>query len=114
MNDQHIKEVFSNEAFLKGLLELETPEAVRAALKEKDIDMTESEIMTLRSEIIKLAERMQSGEELSLDQLDEAAGGGVITIGVGVITTVVLTSAATLGGIVAVGNVVKIITGLRW
>ena len=114
MNDQHIKEVFSNEAFVKELLELETPEEVQAALKEKDIDMTEGEIIALRNEIIKLAEKVQSGEELSLEQMDEVAGGGILAIGMGVLGAVVISSAVTLGGVVAVGSVVKAITSLRW
>ena len=40
-----IKEVFSDEAFVKGLFELESAAEVQAALKEKGIEMTEEEIL---------------------------------------------------------------------
>ena len=77
MNENHVKEVFSDQAFVKSLLEMETTTEVQSALKEKNIDVTEDEIITLRDKIIKLAERTQNGEELSPEELDEAAGGVV-------------------------------------
>jgi len=79
MDENRIKEVFSDEAFVKGLVELETPEEVQAALKEKGIELTVDEIMQLRDGLIKAAEKVGEGGELSLDQLDDVAGGGIIT-----------------------------------
>ena len=78
MNQNHIKEVFSDEVFVGSLMELETPEQVRAALKEKGVDMTENEILSLRDEIIKQAQQGGDGGEMSLESLDEVAGGFTI------------------------------------
>ena len=104
IDQSHIKEVFSDEVFVKGLLELETPLEVQAALKEKGIEMTESEILALRDEIEKLAERVRNGEELSLDQLDDVAGGavplGLIFLAVTGIGVAVTTGAGTILGVV--------------
>jgi len=75
MDENRIKEVFSDEAFVKGLVELETPEEVQTALKEKGVELTVGEIMQLRDGLIKAAEKAGEGGELSLDQLDDVAGG---------------------------------------
>ena len=100
----YVKEVFSDEVFVKSLLELETPLEVQAALQEKGIEMTESEILALRDEIEKLAERVRNGEELSLDQLDDVAGGavplGLIFLAVTGIGVAVTTGAGAILGVV--------------
>ena len=75
MDENRIKEVFSDEAFVKSLLELETPEDVQKALKGKDIEVGVEEILQLRDALLKAAEMAQSGGELSVEDLDEAAGG---------------------------------------
>ena len=99
MNEAYIKEIFSDEAFVKSFLELETPEEVQSALKEKNIDMTEDEIITLRDDIVTLAEKAEAGEELSLEQLDEAAGGAFVTV-----CTTLLVGIAIVGTIGAAGT----------
>ena len=120
MNEKHIKEVFSNEAFVKELLTLETPAQVQVALKEKDIDMTENEIIGIRDELAKLVEKAQSGEELSLEQLDDVAGGAIVAIvalTVAVVGTAIVASAgATLGVTGAVAGIGELIKRnmLRW
>ena len=40
MNEAKIKEVFSDEAFVKELLEKETPEEVQEILEKKDIELS--------------------------------------------------------------------------
>ena len=97
MNEKQVKEVFSDETFVKSLLELETPTEVQAALQEKGIDMTESEIISLRDEIVKQAQKISEGGELSADQLDDVAGGAFVIAGVLMATT------ALAGVIAAVG-----------
>ena len=102
MDEKLIKEVFSDEAFVSALLELETPVEVQAALKEKGIDMTESEIVSLRDEIVKQAQKVNDGEELSVDQLDDVAGG-MPTLVTGLIAVAVVGVAAGAGIFGAVG-----------
>ena len=47
MNIEKIKEIFADEAFVKGLFELETAAEVQAALKEKGAELTEEEILAI-------------------------------------------------------------------
>ena len=101
MDENRIKEVFSDEAFVKGLLELDAPEDVQAALKEKGLDFTVGEIMQLHDAINKAAEKAGEGGELSLDQLDDVAGGLIPFIVAGILLAVIkaagITHAATKG-----------------
>ena len=85
MNIKEIKEVFSDEAFVKGLFELETAAEVQAALKEKGAELTEEEILAIceffakvkSGEIApgKLSKQSENGE-LSEETLEQIAGGG--------------------------------------
>ena len=81
MNTEKIKEVFSDEAFVKSLFELESTAEVQAALKEKGVEMTEEEILGIRDLLIKVesgkisAEQLENGE-LSDELLEQVAGGG--------------------------------------
>ena len=79
MDEKRLKEVFSDEAFVKELLGLEEPMQVQELLKEKGIEFTEDEIIVLRDEIIRLFKKVEDGGELSLEQMDEAAGGVFIS-----------------------------------
>ena len=58
MNLEKIKEIFADEALVKGLFELETAAEVQAALKEKGVEMSEEEILGIRELLIKV----ESGE----------------------------------------------------
>ena len=76
MNDERIKKIFSDEEFAKHLISLETPEEVRAALKEKGVDADVEEILKLRDVLVVTAQKeAKNVDELSLDDLDEVAGG---------------------------------------
>ena len=105
MNEKHIKEVFSDDVFVRSLLELETPLEVQAALQGKGIDLSESEIVSLRDEIIKQVQKISEGDELSVSQLDEAAGGFFTVPVVGVI-------AAIIGGGVVAGGFGAVVGGI--
>ena len=48
MNEERIKEVFSDEEFVKELFSKETPEEAQALLEEKDIDFSVEDIIKLR------------------------------------------------------------------
>ncbi len=96
MDESRVKEVFSDEEFVKGLMALEEPAEVQAALKEKGIEMTEDEVVQLRDVIVKLAEQAGENGELSLEQIDEAAGG--IALGTVVLGGLVFASVAEVFG----------------
>ena len=75
MDQKRMQEIFSDEAFVKGLLALETPAEVQAAMKEKGLDLSESEIMQIGEQINRRIENGTGSDELSIDQLDDVAGG---------------------------------------
>ena len=94
MNMEKIKEVFSDEAFVKNLFELESAGEVQAALKEKGIEFSEEEIISIRDFLLKVEEsditkeqlekwtvQLEDGE-LSEEELENVAGGIVLeTVG---------------------------------
>jgi len=82
MNEKRIKEVFSDEAFVKELVSKETPEEVQALLEDKDIEMSVSEIVKLRELLEKKAE--DPNAELSDEDLEDVSGG---CLGVAVIAS---------------------------
>ena len=94
MDTNKIKEIFSDQAFVKSLLEKDTAAQVQAELKKKGIDLSEKEVMKLRDEIVKHTENGTKPEELSLDQLDDVAGGLLISM----TTLIVLAGIATVAG----------------
>ena len=85
LNKEQIEKVFSDEAFVKSLLELEEPEDVQAALSEKGVDFSLEEVKQIGAQISKAIEAKQNGEEtdeLSFEQLDDVAGGSFFFLGV--------------------------------
>ena len=85
MNIEKIKEIFADEAFVKGLLEMESVAEAQAALKEKGIEMTEEQILVICENIMKVesgeisAEQLESGE-LSEEMLGQVAGGSSLIL----------------------------------
>ena len=71
-----IREVFSDEAFVKGLFALETPQEVQAALNEKKIELSIEEIVKTRQLLVRSAE---NGGVLSDEELQEVSGGFVVS-----------------------------------
>mgnify|MGYP003517103404 FL=1 len=100
MNEKRIKEVFSDEAFVKELVSKETPEEVQALLEDKDIEMSVSEIVKLRELLEKKAE--DPNAELSDEDLEDVSGG---CLGVAVIASFVVCIGA---------QIVDGVTGGRW
>lgn len=91
MNMDKLKEVFADEAFVEGLLQLESAAEVQEALKEKDIEMTEDDIISLRHIMVKVESGEVSEEQLESwaaqaeegeipEEMLELVSGGVITI----------------------------------
>ena len=77
MNEATIHGVFSDEVFVRGLFELETPEQVQQALQQKDITLSVAEIVKVRELLLK---RMETGAELSEAELESVTGGEMVTI----------------------------------
>ncbi|MBR0544254.1 MAG: hypothetical protein IIW98_07385, partial [Bacteroidaceae bacterium] len=62
MNEERIKEVFSDEEFVKELFSKETPEEAKALLEEKDIDISIEELVKLKDIIIAKLQAVENGE----------------------------------------------------
>ena len=75
MDTKKMNEIFSDQAFTKSLLEMETVAQVQAELKKKGLDVTEQDVLKLRDDINKHVESKSNQGEMSLDQLDDVAGG---------------------------------------
>ena len=125
MNMEKMKEVFSDEAFVKNLFGLETAAEVQAALKEKGVELTEEEILGIRDLLGKVesdeisveqleqwAAQVESGE-LSDEMLEQVAGGSVA--GVLIIGGVVVGAIAAVTGLAAtVTGFIKKVSGRHW
>ena len=92
MNMEKIKEVFADEAFVKSLFELESAGEVQAALKEKGIELTEEEILSIRDFLLKVEEgditkeqlekwtvQLEDGE-IPEEMLEQVSGGCIETV----------------------------------
>ena len=77
MNEAKINELFSDEAFVEKLFNMETAEQAQAALKEKGVELSADELSKIRETILAQA---NSEGELSLDALDDVAGGVVVKV----------------------------------
>ena len=110
MNEATIREMFSDEVFLKGLFQLETPEEVQTALRQKDISLSIEEIVKVRELMLK---RLENGAELSDEELESVTGGSVTVIAglIVVLGAAALLGATSLGGIAYCTNVM---THGRW
>ena len=110
MDETRIKAVFSDEAFVKALLELESPEEAQAALKEKGLDFSTDELVALRDALLKMSEKAgENGGELSVEDLDEVAGGMLAGHAVSLAARICLPLLAASGA-----AVVSLFTRGRW
>ena len=114
MNMDKLKEVFADEAFVEGLLQLESAAEVQEALKEKDIEMTEDDIISLRDTMVKVESGEVSEEQLESwaaqaeegeipEKMLELVSGGVITITALVLGALVTTLKMAAVGVGAAG-----------
>ncbi len=100
MEEEKIRELFSDETFVSSLLELETPEEVQKALAEKGVDLTIDEICTVQKSL------MQSDGELSEEDLENVSGGSIIA-------TLIIVVAG-IAGAASLGKAVNSWTRRRW
>ena len=92
MNMEKMKAVFADEAFMKQLFELETVVEVQAVLKEKGVELTEEEILSVREALVKMdnagisAEQLEQWSkqadsgELPEEMLEYVAGGEIFAV----------------------------------
>ena len=99
-NEAVIQAVFQDEAFVRGLFEMETPEEVQTALSGRNVELTVDEIKQVRDLAVK---RMRSGEALSDADLENVTGGIGTAIGIALCLFGIAASGAVLGGIVGGG-----------
>ena len=73
MNAERIKEVFSDEEFVKELFSRETPEEAKALLEEKDIDFSVEDLIKLREILVAKLQKSEGSEEVELgeDELED-------------------------------------------
>jgi lactobin A/cerein 7B family class IIb bacteriocin len=94
MDEMHIKELFSNEEFVKSIMELETPEEVQEALRKEDIELSTDEIV----KILNLVEKKSSDDgELTEEDL-ESVSGGILGIFISLIVVGILALAGMATG----------------
>ena len=73
MNKEKVLEILKDQAFATKILEMQTPEQVQAAFKEKGVEISVDEVKVLGEIINKMIEKNTS--KLSPADLDEIAGG---------------------------------------
>ena len=98
MNEERIKEVFSDEEFVKELFSKETPEEAQALLAEKEIDMSIDELVKLKDIVAAKLQAAENGEstEITEEDLADVAGGvavlfaimGLVVVGVGMMMAI--------------------------
>ena len=69
MDEKKLQEVFSDEAFVQSLFEMDTAQEVQAALNEKGVAFTLEEIEAFKQQLT-----AKSGE-MNEEDLDSVAGG---------------------------------------
>ena len=77
--NQKIKEVFSDEAYVKEFLAFETPEEAQASLEEKGIEVSVEDLNQVADMLNKLSEG-----ELTEEELVEITGGEACCIAAGI------------------------------
>jgi len=98
INTNHIKEVFSDPAFVGELFAMESPEDAQAALRAKGVELSLEELKEV-NEI--LSTKLSENGELSLDDLDSVAGGGpVLALA---ISLAIVVGVAGVGGAIGIG-----------
>jgi hypothetical protein len=70
MDQKRVKELLSEEAFVKSLVSLETPEQVQAAFKAKGVDVTVDEVKALGEAV-----KQSASGDVSDADLEKVAGG---------------------------------------
>ena len=100
MNEERIKEVFSDEEFVKELFNKETPEEAQALLVEKEIDLSIDELVKIKDLVDAKLQEAENGESPELTEELSDVAGGYLPVAAIVIVSIVI-PLVTAGGIVA-------------
>ena len=97
MNEERIKEIFSDKEFVKELFSKETPEEAKVIFTEKGIQLSLEEIIIIKDLIVKKIEQAERGEsiELTEDDLVEVAGGEpicIMSVTIGIVAIAAITA----------------------
>ena len=126
MNMVKMKEVFSDEKFVKSLFEMESAAEVQAALKEKGVELTEEEILSVRDLLVKMdngelpqeqlekLQAMTESGELSEEELENIAGGSVTAILAGTLAMIAVKAGLVTTAGIAVGFGISEAVNNRW
>ena len=104
MNEAQLKELFSDEAFVTSILEIDNAEDVQKALADKGLELSLKEITTIQKTL------SEEEGELSEDDLENVAGGVAITS----IVCGLIIGASAASGAVTLGKAVDNWTRRRW
>ena len=101
----NLEKALKDEIFARKVLEMQDLGDVQAAFKTKNVDLTIEEIQQIGDAVKKVAAKKQEnpGAELSLDQLEEVAGGGIT-----------MTIICCVAAVMAVGMTVGGLLGISW
>ncbi len=106
MNEQLAKKIFSDQAYVETLLNMETAEEVQASLKEKGLELSVEDINETKNILVQ-----RYNGELSEDDLEDISGG-CITLATGFLIAGIISAVS--AGTVTLGNKVHGWTGGRW
>ena len=94
MDTHELKEIFSDESFVRELFALETPDEVQSALKATGIWLSRNNILTIRSMLEELDRGDISLEQLKRGELTEEmlelVAGGTVPAGAAVVASMVV------------------------
>ncbi|NLK53038.1 MAG: Nif11-like leader peptide family natural product precursor [Syntrophomonadaceae bacterium] len=96
----------ADQSFGAKLFSQETPEAVQSFLKVEGLDFSLEEIDAVRTALVKVLEKGDG--ELTDADLEDVAGGFVLTTGM------IATTAAVIGGTASAGTFSHNVTRGRW
>ena len=114
MDEMRIKEVFSDEAFVKQLLEQEEPEQVQALLLERDVDITIEQIVQIRDIVEKHLKGEININELSEEDLEKISGGFILSTGGVIVALTVSIVGSTVVGLGLGAGACHATTRGRW
>ena len=96
----------TDNSLIEKLFNQETPEAVQDLLKAEGLDFSLEEIKVVRAALVKAVEK--GNGELTDSDLEDVAGGIVVT------TSVIATTFSVVGATASVGGLVNTLTRSRW
>lgn len=106
INEKALADFFAkikdDEAFAKSVVDAQEPKAVLGLAKESGIELTEDDVIAAKEFLVKAMEQGDKSE-LSEEELENVAGGLVVTTGL-LVTLGVIGAAATIGGALITGG----------